>query len=77
MSDLMLIRDLSSALTGARGERLRASGVRGGGCVFWRRLLHTYGSVKIDHTNKGGFLNESTRGLFANYLRNRGAYYGD
>lgn len=46
----------------------------GGGRFFARPVSHTDGSVKRDHATKASFLNESTRGLFVNYMSERADY---
>lgn len=46
----------------------------GGGRFFARPVSHTDGSLKRDHATKASFLNESTRGLFVNYMSERADY---
>lgn len=65
------------AVAGFRSVRLVggfSSRGPGGGRFFARPVSHTDGSVNWDHATKARFLNESTRGLFVNYMRERADY---
>lgn len=46
----------------------------GGGRFFARPVSHTDGSVNTGQGTKASFLNESTRGLFVNYMEERADY---
>lgn len=60
----------------AAGAVRDVSRVPGGGRFFCLPSSYTDGCVKTGHVTKASFLNESTRGLFADYMRERGGYYG-
>lgn len=77
MPDSMLLRRMIQGRIHGTGRRQVADRrTPGGGFGFLRAVSHTYGLLKTDHANKGGFLNRSTRDLFVNYMQEKGVRYG-
>lgn len=81
MRSLMLIAGAVAARIGAGARSVFSSRGPGGGLFSLRPLSHTDGYTEIGHVTKApfvsvrrSFLNESTRGLFVNYMSERADY---